>query len=267
MTKNRFKTKQYKERVQPAARRSLGMLEKHKDYVQRARDFHKKQRQLKRLERKAENRNPDEFRFAMENTRLDTATGHTKQLASRREREYAAQHGADEQRLLQTQDIAYLEMRRAVDLHKAARLRAELHGLDEPVRGTHTLFVDDDDAARIRAAPAPAAAAAAVAGMLDTLPELLETRARPSLAALRSGTSVVVGGGASGVLSAAALANQRTRYLELRAREERAARLGALSHELELQRALAAEPRGGCSRKLVGSGGRVAVVWRQERKK
>lgn len=264
MTKNRFKTKQYKERVQPAARRALGMLEKHKDYVQRAQDYHKKQRQLKRLERKAENRNPDEFRFAMENTRLDTATGHTRQLASRREREHDEKYGADEQRLLQTQDIAYLEMRRAVDLHKAARLRAELHGLDEPVRGTHTLFVDDDDAARIQRAPAPAAA---VAGMLDTLPELLETRARPSLAALRSSTSVVVGGAPGGVLSAAALANRRKRYLELHAREQRAARLGELSHELELQRALAAQPRGGCSRKLVGSTGRVSVVWRQERKK
>lgn len=240
------------------------MLEKHKDYVQRAQDFHQKQRQLKRLERKAENRNPDEFRFAMENTRLDTATGHTQQLASRREREHAAAHAADEQRLLQTQDIAYLEMRRAVDLHRAARLRAELHGLDEPVRGTHTLFVDDDDAERVRTAPAPAAA---VADMLDTLPELLETRARPSLAALSGRTSVVVGGAPSGTLAPAALENRRRRYLELRAREQRAARLGELAHDLELQRALAAQPRGGCSRKLVDSSGRVSVVWRQERKK
>lgn len=52
-----------------AARKKFGLLEKKKDYVLRARDFHKKEDTLKRLQVKAAERNPDEFYFAMENAR------------------------------------------------------------------------------------------------------------------------------------------------------------------------------------------------------
>ena len=262
MTKQRFKKKEYKERVQPSARRKLGMLEKHKDYVQRAQDHHKKQKELKALRRKAENRNPDEFRFEMENARLDPATGKWRKLPSKRELEDEEKHGKEEQRLLQTQDIAYLEMRRSVDLRKVEKLRAELHGLDEPVRGRHTLFVDDDEAERVQKADEPAAA---VADMLGTAPELLETRTRPNLASIRGSSSVVVGGERSGVLPAATVQNRRKKYLEMEARSKRAEKLAELSRELEIQRELsAAKP--GQARKIVGRSGKTAVIWRQERK-
>ena len=41
------------------------MLEKHKDYVLRARDYHSKQDRLTRLKQKAADRNKDEFYFGM----------------------------------------------------------------------------------------------------------------------------------------------------------------------------------------------------------
>eukprot|EP00434_Breviolum_minutum_P011413 symbB.v1.2.010064.t4/scaffold652.1/size176119/5 len=53
------------ERQQPKARRKLGYLEKHKDYVKRAKDFHKKQDEVKRLHRKAYFKNEDEFSIKM----------------------------------------------------------------------------------------------------------------------------------------------------------------------------------------------------------
>jgi U3 small nucleolar RNA-associated protein 11 len=55
----------HKERAQPAGRKHLGLLEKHKDYVLRAKDYHRKEKHLQVLREKAAFRNPDEFYFGM----------------------------------------------------------------------------------------------------------------------------------------------------------------------------------------------------------
>lgn len=70
--KNSLHRRNHKERSQLAHRSKLGILEKHKDYVQRARDYHSKQDRLKRLKQKAAERNKDEFYFSMvrEKTRV-----------------------------------------------------------------------------------------------------------------------------------------------------------------------------------------------------
>ena len=67
--RNAVPQKTHKERHQPGKRQKLGLLEKHKDYVQRAKDYNKKQATLKKLEQKAAFRNPDEYYFKMVNTR------------------------------------------------------------------------------------------------------------------------------------------------------------------------------------------------------
>ena len=94
--RNAVKRRTHKERSQPAERRKFGLLEKKKDYVLRARDFHKKEEALKVLRKKAANRNPDEFYFAMQKQRLSMSQLHEAkveaeaQLAAKQEQDKLA---------------------------------------------------------------------------------------------------------------------------------------------------------------------------------
>ena len=63
--RNSVHRRNHKERSQLAHRAKLGILEKHADYVKRARDYHSKQDRLNRLRQKAAERNKDEFYFSM----------------------------------------------------------------------------------------------------------------------------------------------------------------------------------------------------------
>ena len=63
----------HKERGQPLKRKKYGLLEKHKDYKVRAEDYHRKQKVLKSLHRKAELRNEDEFYFSMEHLQMQVS--------------------------------------------------------------------------------------------------------------------------------------------------------------------------------------------------
>ena len=65
--RNAVQRRNHKERGQLASRERLGLLEKKKDYVLRAKDFHSKEKRLKALREKAAQRNPDEFYFKMIN--------------------------------------------------------------------------------------------------------------------------------------------------------------------------------------------------------
>ena len=68
--RNAVKRIEHKERSQPASRKKFGLLEKHKDYVVRAKDYHKKQKIIKNLKLKADFRNPDEFYFGMNSSQV-----------------------------------------------------------------------------------------------------------------------------------------------------------------------------------------------------
>ena len=88
----------HKERSQPGSRKKLGLLEKHKDYLVRSKDYKKKKEIIKTLKTKASERNPDEFYFKMHNTQVVDGlhTEVTKGL------------DIDTIKLLKTQDLSYI---------------------------------------------------------------------------------------------------------------------------------------------------------------
>lgn len=63
--KNAVRRRTHKERAQPYSRSKLGLLEKHKDYKLRAKDYHRKQDHLDHLKSLAAFKNPDEFYHKM----------------------------------------------------------------------------------------------------------------------------------------------------------------------------------------------------------
>ena len=67
--KNVLHSRSHKERSQLSHRAKFGILEKHKDYVLRALDYHSKQDRIQRLRQKAADRNKDEFYFGMNKQR------------------------------------------------------------------------------------------------------------------------------------------------------------------------------------------------------
>lgn len=63
--RNAVKSKEHKERSQPIARQSLGLLEKKKDYKIRAEESHKRNKLIQNLKLQAALKNPDEFNTHM----------------------------------------------------------------------------------------------------------------------------------------------------------------------------------------------------------
>ena len=109
--RNAVKRSTHKERAQPAARKHLGLLEKHSDYKKRADDYKEKTARLKTLTRKAAERNQDEFYFAM-----------TKTVAGERRGPAGANSTHAATAKLKAEDLRYVHMRKVVDDRRVARL-------------------------------------------------------------------------------------------------------------------------------------------------
>ncbi|CAB3977347.1 probable U3 small nucleolar RNA-associated 11 [Paramuricea clavata] len=128
----------HRERSQPAKRKQFGLLEKHKDYVQRAKDFHRKEDHLKLLREKARNKNPDEFYYKMINTKTRNGV-HVV--------ESKKPHTNEQLKMMKSQDLNYARMKRITEKKKVERLQCSLHLIRE--RDTHvnsrTVFVDSKD--------------------------------------------------------------------------------------------------------------------------
>lgn len=121
----------HRERAQPLHRAKLGILEKHKDYVHRARDYNSKKARIKKLREKAAFRNKDEFYFGM-------VKGKTEKGVHIQDRGNEAL-SVDVVKLLKTQDMGYIKMQisqdEKVSCRRSSKLTAENRPPQEPARG------------------------------------------------------------------------------------------------------------------------------------
>ena len=127
--------RQYKERSQLSSRKHLGQLEKKKDYKLRAQDTHKKEKQLSTLREQALTKNPDEFYFAMENTRLVSGK-HTR---------LSKDPDPSTQKRQKIIDGNLLTMKMQSKLNKMNQLKGQLHLIDAEPSNSHTIFVKSID--------------------------------------------------------------------------------------------------------------------------
>jgi len=126
----------HRERSQPAHRKKFGLLEKHKDYIVRAKDFHRKKNAITKLKHIAEEKNPDEY---------------YRQMIKSKTKDGVHQLEADNTlspeviKLLKTQDHNYLTMKMQVEKNKLSKMSAVLHGVKEEKVNTHTVFLDTEE--------------------------------------------------------------------------------------------------------------------------
>jgi U3 small nucleolar RNA-associated protein 11 len=136
--RNAVKRVTHKERAQPANRKKFGLLEKHKDYVVRAKDYKNKQSHLTKLRRKALDRNPDEFYFKMNTSQVRNGIHYIN-------KDKNAKLDNSVISTLKTQDLGYITTKKSADDSKIRKLKENLHLIGEQRVKNHTVFVSSTD--------------------------------------------------------------------------------------------------------------------------
>ena len=232
------------ERSQPSHRKKLGLLEKKKDYVKRARDYNEKKEKIRELQEKAALRNPDEFYFHMENSRLKDGK-HMEESKSN--------VPAETLKKLKTRDQTYLTMEKQKEEKQVERLKSELHFIGAEKSSKHIVFVDSDE----NEDEDEAVNNFDVAKFFDTEPELLgRFHNRPRKKDLEQEDFEEpdeIG------------KRKRKKYKELGSRIKRKALLEEMLDEVETQKKLMAK---GEKKKIVDHAtGKVHYKWEPVRKK
>ncbi|KAK0391720.1 hypothetical protein NLU13_1219 [Sarocladium strictum] len=113
--RNAVHRRNHKERAQPHERRKLGLLEKHKDYSERA------------LRNKAAERNEDEFYFGMMSRKGPGSRLHGKNWSGLVKKDQSHKKLAvDKVRLLKTQDIKYIRTMRQLAAKQVKQLQEQV---------------------------------------------------------------------------------------------------------------------------------------------
>ncbi|KAH3899733.1 probable U3 small nucleolar RNA-associated protein 11 [Saccharomycodes ludwigii] len=134
--------KQHRERSQLHERSKYGFLEKHKDYVKRAKNYHEKQNTLKVLRSKVNERNPDEFYYGMNSKKIDSRTGLLITNRHGSDNNEDSTLSMDQVKLLKTQDTNYIRTMRMESLKKLEKNKKTLMFKS---KGEHKIFVDNDE--------------------------------------------------------------------------------------------------------------------------
>ncbi|XP_071566436.1 probable U3 small nucleolar RNA-associated protein 11 [Temnothorax nylanderi] len=211
--------KTHRERHQPEIRRHLGLLEKKKDYIARARDFQEKRATIKLLRKRALNKNPDEFHFHMINSKVMNGV--------HREKDKEDEHTPEQIKLMETQDLRYVAYKRNIEAKKIDKLQSQLHMIDaaNETQNKHIFFVDDS--AEMRNFD--------IAEKLNTHPALLSRRTnRPTLDAIKSMKLPELDNKTIAKLEQ----KKHMAYKELEKRVNRERELTVVQQKLEMRRAL-----------------------------
>ncbi|XP_064408171.1 probable U3 small nucleolar RNA-associated protein 11 [Latimeria chalumnae] len=212
--------KNHQERQQLGFRKHLGLLEKKKDYKLRADDFHKKQNTLRALRKKALDKNPDEFYFKMTSTQLQDGVHVIKQPKEELTEEQL--------KVMRTQDLKYVELKRVAEGKKIERLKSELHLLEAEGKqpNKHLFFLDTKKEVE----------QFDLATHLKTAPELVDrVYNRPTIETLRTETVK----GATNPFQLQKLARQRKRqYSILKQRIEREKKMFVIEQKLQTRKDL-----------------------------
>lgn len=242
--RNAEKRRSHKERSQPLKRRRLGLLEKHSDYVKRARNYEAKRKRIRALERKARERNPDEFNFGMINSKTKNGV-HV--LSDKR-----GKLSADMHMLIKTQDLTFANVAQSREKKKIEKLKASLHGMDATSQDRkHIIFVDNEEEAT----------AFDAATYFDTDPEYVsKAHYRPRKDTLRRQVELPA-------KTQKKIERRKERaYRELNERVKREKKLGLLRNHLQLQKSLLGKGR---RRKVKDATGNKPALykWKTQRKR
>ncbi|KAI8969840.1 small-subunit processome [Pilobolus umbonatus] len=254
--RNAVQRRNHKERGQLGGRERLGLLEKKKDYLLRAKDYHTKQNKLKAMREKALFRNPDEFYFKMINTQTQKGV----HIAKRNE-----ELPDDMVQLMKSQDKQYIKYQRDLSKRRLQRLKESLHFIDDgniddmktdedsKPKSNHIVFVDNEEQVR-KFSPAK---------HLDTLPELVHRKFnRPTTKSLTEADvlATITGRELKDIKK-----ERENKYKEMMSRVKREEQLAKAEEELAIQKALRQKGR----KKKVGtdSYGLPVYKWAAERKK